>query len=126
MPTESFCYCAPCLLNVLVIPIGHVQSSYFSECFRLLEEERVVRYKDINLSAIANSFVNAETFVEGQLLLNYVTHWSPHFEYLQDFQQWRRLYAVQTPSNPPLLTLPRLLLSNSITPLRFLIMKLRH
>jgi hypothetical protein len=60
-----------------------------------MRDLRVIPFKDLDIGSLSESVLNPGDFCEGQLLLDFVTYWDPSFEYLQDFQQWRRLHAVQ-------------------------------
>lgn len=97
MSQDAFFYCAPCRLKVLVVPLGQVRASYFSQCLQLLDQNRVVPLKDLDdQERLSKAMFTPSAFPQGQLLFEYITEWEPHYAYLEDFQHWRKLYAVHT------------------------------
>ena len=95
MSLEQFFYCAPCRLKVLVVPLGNVRASCFADCVELLHRHgAIVPLKSLNGEGLAQVMFSPSAFPEGQLLFQYVTAWDHSYSYLEDFQQWRRLFAV--------------------------------
>lgn len=94
MTLDSFFYCAPCRLKILVVPLGKVRPSYFSRCLQLLRKYQVTRFEDLEYIAPSGAMLNPATFLQGQLMFDFVTDWEPQYRYLEDFQHWRKLYAV--------------------------------
>jgi trafficking protein particle complex subunit 9 len=94
MTLDSFFYCAPCRLKILVLPVGKVRPSYFTQCLRLLREHQVTRFEDINDGSLSGALLNPAVFPEGQLMFDFVTDWETQYKHLEDFQHWRKLYAV--------------------------------
>ena len=95
MSQDAFFYCAPCRLKVLVVPLGQARASYFSQCLQLLHQNRVIPLKDLDQERLSKAMFTPSAFLQGQLLFEYLTEWEPYYAYLEDFQHWRKLYAVR-------------------------------
>ena len=94
MSTESFFYCAPCRLKILLVPLGKVRASYFSLCLQLFRENCALPLRDVVGDRLSQAMFNPSAFPQGQLLFEYLTDWDSRYAYLDDFQHWRKLYAV--------------------------------
>src|SRR5205809_4385722 len=109
MSQDAFFYWAPCRLKVLVVPLGQVRASYFSRCLQLLHQNRVVPLKELDQERLSKAMFTPSAFLQGQLLFEYLTELEPYYAYLEDFQHWRKLYAVRIISirQAPLLLTPK-------------------
>jgi hypothetical protein len=94
MPLDSFYYCSPCRIKILVLPVGKVRASYFSRCLQKLRENDIFRFKELDDERLARAMFNLPSFPQGQLMFDYLTNWEPQYTYLEDFQHWRKLYGV--------------------------------
>jgi hypothetical protein len=95
MSQDAFFYCAPCRLKALIAPLGQVRTSYFSQCLQLLHQNRVISFKELDQERLSKAMFTPSAFPQGQLLFEYLTEWEPYYAYLEDFQPWRKLYAVR-------------------------------
>jgi Transport protein Trs120 or TRAPPC9, TRAPP II complex subunit len=50
--------------------------------------------RDLVDDRLAHVMFNPLAFPQGQLLFEYLTDWDSRYAYLDDFQHWRKLYAV--------------------------------
>lgn len=96
MSLDAFFYCAPCRLKVLAAPLGSVSASCFARALVLLRQHAAVVSLEplARDERLARAQVSPAVFPRGQLLFDFVTEWDPHYAYLEDFQHWRKLYAV--------------------------------
>jgi hypothetical protein len=95
MSLDVFFYCAPCRLKVLLAPLGEVRASYFTQCVQLLRETgTIISFEDLDHERLSKAMFSPSSFPQGQLMFEYVTDWETHYKYLEDFQQWRKLFAV--------------------------------
>jgi trafficking protein particle complex subunit 9 len=94
MSTDEFFYCAPSRVKVLVVPIGEVRTSYFSRCVQLLRENGVIPFRNMDLSRFSKAMFNPAVFPPGQVVFEFLTNWESQYAYLEDFQHWRKLFAV--------------------------------
>jgi len=95
MSQDDFFYCAPCRLKILVAPLGKVRSSSFSQTLRLLRENgSAISLKSLDQERLVRTIFKPNTFPQGQLLFDFITYWDSHYTYLEDFQQWRKLFGV--------------------------------
>jgi len=95
MSQDDFFYCAPCRLKILVAPLGKVRTSSFSETLRLLRENgSTISLKSLDQERLVRTIFKPNTFPQGQLLFDFITYWDSHYTYLEDFQQWRKLFGV--------------------------------
>jgi trafficking protein particle complex subunit 9 len=94
MSQDDFFYCAPCRLKVLIAPLGHVRSDYFSQCVQHCRQHAVVALKSLDQEHLSKTMFSPTTFPQGQLIYDFVTDWEPRYKHLEDFQQWRKLFAV--------------------------------
>ena len=95
MSQETFFYCAPCRLKVLVLPLGNVRASYFSRSLGILRKHgTVIPFQNIDPEHLSKGLFNPAAFPQGQLLFEYVTDWEPHYAHVEDFQPWRKVYVV--------------------------------
>jgi hypothetical protein len=94
MSIDPFTYCAPGRIKVLIVPVGKIRASYFSQCLKNFQQHKAVPFRDIPDDRLSKAMFNPSAFPQGQLLFEYLTGWDSDFSYLEDFQHWRKLYGV--------------------------------
>ena len=95
MSLDAFFYCAPCRIKVLAAPLGSLSASYFSTVLEQLRQHAVVPLQQLaGDERLAKAMLSPGAFPRGQLVFEFVTQWDAHYAYLEDFQHWRKLYAV--------------------------------
>jgi len=103
----SFFYCAPCRIKVLAAPLGGLSASCFSNVVEQLRQRAVVPLQQLaSDERLAKAMLSPAAFPRGQLVFEVVTEWDAHYAYLEDFQHWRKLYAVQLFSPSPQFYVP--------------------
>lgn len=76
------------------MPLGTVRASYFTQCLQLLRENSALPLGGLVDDRLSRVMFNPSAFPQGQLLFEYLTDWDSQYAYLDDFQHWRKLYAV--------------------------------